>query len=88
VLSFTSGAGDALRGSVSFLYQDGRMATAGTYRGTLSGGGKITLTLASGKTLAGQYADGRLDLAGCVAALPLASTVSAGCTFTYHGHVP
>jgi hypothetical protein len=87
VLSFTARAGGGLRGSVSFLYQDGRMATAGSYAGTLSGSGKITLTLADGKALSGSYASGHLTLAGCAAALPLA-TVAGDCTFTYHGHVP
>jgi hypothetical protein len=87
VLSFTAGRGGVLRGSVSFLYQDGRMATAGSDAGALSGSGKITLTLAAGKVLSGSYASGHLNLAGCAAALPLA-TFPGGCTFTYHGHVP
>jgi hypothetical protein len=85
ILSFTSSAG-GLAGSASFLYQDGRIATAGSYAGTLSGSGKITLTLRDGKTLSGRYTGGRLSLAGCAAALPLATVT--GCTFTYHGHVP
>jgi hypothetical protein len=88
VLSFTSSAGGVLRGSASFLYQDGRVATAGSYAGTLSASGKITLTLGDGKALSGTYAGGRLNLAGCAAVLPLATTVAGGCTFTYHGHVP
>jgi hypothetical protein len=92
VLSFTSSSGSsssgsALEGSASFLYQDGRIAAVGSYDGRLSGGGKITLTLGDGKVMSGTYAGGRLDLANCAAALPLA-TVSGGCTFTYHGHVP
>jgi hypothetical protein len=87
VLAFTSGAGSAIRGSVSYLYQDGRISTAGKYAGTLSVGGKITLRLGDGKTLSGRYASGRLILAGCAAALPLAAFAD-GCTFAYHGHVP
>lgn len=87
VLAFTSGAGSAIRGSVSYLYQDGRISTVGTYAGTLSAGGKITLRLGDGKTLSGRYASGRLSLAGCTAALPLA-TLAGGCTFSYHGHIP
>jgi hypothetical protein len=87
VLSFTSTAGSALRGSASFLYQDGRVSTVGSYAGTLTRSGKITLTLANGKALTGTYAGGRLNLAGCAAALPLAKA-AGGCTFTYHGHVP
>jgi len=87
VLSLTSSAGRVIRGSASFLYQDGRIATVGSYAGTLSGSGKITLTLGDGKALSGRYTVGRLNLAGCAAALPLA-TVAGGCTFTYHGHVP
>jgi hypothetical protein len=86
VLSFTSSAG-VIRGSVSFLYQDGRTATVGSYAGTLSSSGKLTLTLGDGKALSGRYAGGQLSLAGCAAALPLAP-VAGGCTFTYHGHVP
>jgi hypothetical protein len=86
VLSFAS-TGGVIRGSVTFLYQDGRIAAVGSYGGTLSGSGKITLTLGDGKVLSGRYTAGRLNLAGCAAALPLA-TVAGGCTFTYHGHVP
>ena len=87
ILAFTSRAGSAIRGSVSFLYQDGRVSSAGSYAGTLSASGKITLTLGGGRALSGRYADGRLSLAGCTAALPLAK-FAGGCTFTYHGHVP
>jgi hypothetical protein len=87
VLSFASSEGSVIRGSVSFLYQDGRIATIGSYAGTLSGSGKITLTLGDGKALSGRYTSGRLNLAGCAATLPLAK-VAGGCTFTYHGHVP
>lgn len=87
VLSFAPSSGSVLRGSVSFLYPDGQTATAGSYAGTMSGSGKITLTLSDGKALSGSYTPGRLNLAGCAAALPLA-TVAGGCTFTYHGHVP
>jgi hypothetical protein len=87
VLSFASTGGSVIRGSVTFLYQDGRIAAVGSYGGTLSGSGKITLTLGDGKALSGRYTAGRLNLAGCAAALPLA-TVAGGCTFTYHGHVP
>jgi hypothetical protein len=87
VLAFTSRAGSAVRGSVSFLYQDGRIATTGSYAGTLSASGKITLTLGDGNALSGRYTAGRFSLAGCAAALPLAK-FAGGCTFTYHGHVP
>lgn len=87
VLSFASTGGSVIRGSVTFLYQDGRIAAVGSYGGTLSGSGKITLTLGDGKALSGRYTAGRLNLAGCAAALPLA-TAAGGCTFTYHGHVP
>lgn len=87
VLAFTVRAGSAIRGSVSYLYQDGRISTVSKYSGTLSAGGKITLTLGNGKTLSGRYASGRLSLAGCTAALPLATPTGA-CTFAYHGHVP
>jgi hypothetical protein len=86
VLSFASNAGSVIRGSVSFLYQDGQIATVGSYAGTLSGNGKITLTLSDGKALSGRYTAGRLNLAGRAAAMPLATV--AGGTFTYLGHVP
>jgi hypothetical protein len=87
ILSFTASAGNVLSGSASFLSQDGRVATVGSYVGRLSGSGEITLTLGDGKVLSGSYTAGRLNLAGCAAALPLA-TVAGDCTFTYHGHVP
>jgi hypothetical protein len=87
VLAFTSRAGSAVRGSVSYLYQDGRVSSAGAYVGTLSASGKITLTLGRGRALSGRYTGGRLSLADCAAALPLARFAGA-CTFTYHGHVP
>jgi hypothetical protein len=53
----------------------------------LSASGKITLTSGDGKVLSGRYASGRLSLADCTVALPLAK-FAGGCTFTYHGHVP
>jgi len=87
VLSFSSAAGSAVRGSASFLYQDGRIATVGSLAGTLSRSGKITLTLGDGKALPGRFAGGRLSLPGCARVLPLARA-AGGCTFTYHGHVP
>jgi hypothetical protein len=87
VLSLTTSAGNDVSGSVSFLYQDGRIATVGPYSGTLSGSGKVALTLGDGKVLDGSYTARRLNLAGCAAALPLA-TAADDCTFTYHGHVP
>lgn len=87
VLAFTSSAGSAVRGSVSFLYQDGRISTVGSYVGTLSRRGKITLTLHNGQALSGRLAGYRLSLTGCAAALPLAR-FAGGCTFSYHGHVP
>lgn len=87
VLAFTSASGSAVRGSVSFLYQDGRISTVGSYAGTLSRRGKVTLTLRGGQALSGTLAGDRLRLAGCAAALPLARFTGA-CTFSYHGHVP
>lgn len=87
VLAFTSTGGGAVRGSVSYLYQDGRISAVGKYAGKLSAGGRISLRLGDGKILSGRYASGRLTLAGCTAVLPLA-TPADGCTFSYHGHVP
>lgn len=91
VLSFTATADSEVKGSVSYLYPEGRITTVESYAGTLSGGpsghGKITLTLSDGKVLSGSYTASRLNLASCAAVLPLA-TAADGCTFTYHGHVP
>jgi hypothetical protein len=87
VLSFAPSAGSAVKGSVSYLYTDGRIATVGSYAGTLSSGGQLTLALGDGRVLSGHYKAGRLNLASCAAALPLTSA-AAGCAFTYHGHVP
>lgn len=91
VLSFTATAGSEVKGSVSYLYPDGRITTVGSYAGRLSGTpsshGKITLTLGDGKVLSGSYTASRLNLASCAAVLPLA-TAADGCAFTYHGHVP
>jgi hypothetical protein len=74
-----------ITGSVSYLYQDGRISTVGRYTGKLSGSGKLTMVL-GGKALAGTYADGKLTLVGCSSVLAWAAN-SAGCRFTYHGHV-
>jgi len=87
VLGFTAATGSAVRVAVSYLYQDGRIAAAGSYRGTLASGGKLTLTPVRGQTLTGRYDGDRVVLDGCAAALPLI-TSSAGCRFAYHGHIP
>lgn len=87
VLAFTSPAGSTLRGSASFLYQDGRVSSAGSYAGSLSASGKLTLTLGDGKVLSGRYADGRISLTDCTVAFPLAR-FGGGCSFIYHGHTP
>jgi len=78
---------DAISGSVTFLYQDGRTATVGRYTGTVSPGGKLTMVFGSGKALAGAYGRGVLTLANCRPVLAWAASV-AGCRFSYHGHVP
>jgi hypothetical protein len=78
---------DAISGSVTFLYQDGRTITADRYTGKLSPGGKLTMVFGSGKVLTGGYGRGMLTLASCRSVLAWAATV-AGCRFSYHGHVP
>jgi hypothetical protein len=77
---------DDISGSVTFLYQDGRTDAIGSYTGKLAGGGKLSITLAGGTTLAGSYGTGQLTLTSCSSALTWAAKI--GCRFTYHGHVP
>jgi len=86
VLALSLGKDNVITGSVNFLYQDGRVGTVGLYTGELSGSGKVAITFGGGKDLAGSYTAGTVTFVGCGSVLPFAG--SAGCTFTYHGHVP
>jgi hypothetical protein len=81
-----SGTGN-ISGSVTFLYQDGRTQTIGSYTGKLSGGGRLRMIFAGGKALVGTYGTSQLTLTGCTSVLTWAVR-PAGCRFTYHGHVP
>lgn len=86
VLAVSLGKGGVITGSVNFLYTGGQIGIVGSYRGDVAGDGKLSIVFADGKDLAGSYARGTLTLVGCRSVLARAS--SAGCTFTYHGHVP
>jgi len=86
VIALSLSGRDGITGSVTYMYQDGRVGTVGSYTGTLSGG-KLTVTF-GGKALAGRYTGGDLTLASCGRVLTWATAVPSGCRFTYHGHVP
>jgi hypothetical protein len=87
VIALDVSGNDSISGSVTFLYQDGRTQTIGKYTGKLSGSGRLRVTFAGGKALAGTYGTGQLTLTGCTSVLTWAVR-PAGCRFTYHGHVP
>jgi len=87
VLALTRSGSAAIRGSVSYLYQDGRIDTIGPYTATLSTGGKLTVAFSNGRTLVGTYQSADLTLTGCASVLTLA-THPGDCKFTYHGHAP
>jgi hypothetical protein len=74
----------AVRGSVTFLYQDGRTALITQYTGHLSGDHKLTLLFSNGRKLTGSYRHKQFSLAHCTTVLPWA-TPPATCQFTYHG---
>lgn len=87
IIALSLGAHDAIAGSVTFLYQDGRTATVGRYTGRMFPSGKLTLDFNNGKTMVGAYRRGMLAIANCRTVLAWSADV-AGCQFSYHGHVP
>jgi len=87
VIAVGPGGHDAISGSVTFLYQDGRTATIGHYTARLSSSATLAMVFTDGKALAGRYAGGKLTLTRCRSILTWAVT-SSGCRFAYHGHVP
>jgi hypothetical protein len=72
----------SFQGAITFVFQDGRTESPGTYTATLLGGGRLTFVLSSGQTLSGSYRSGGFSLDGCGAALRWA-TQPALCQFSY-----
>jgi hypothetical protein len=72
----------SFQGAITFVFQDGRTESGGTYTATLLGGGRLTFTLSSGPALSGSYRSGGFSLDGCGAALRWA-TQPALCQFSY-----
>jgi hypothetical protein len=87
VIAVGPGGHDAISGSVTFLYQDGRTATIGHYTAKLSSSATLAMVFTDGKALTGRYAGGELTLARCRSILVWSGT-SSGCRFAFHGHVP
>jgi hypothetical protein len=87
VMALAHSGRDAVRGSVSYLYQDGRIANVGRYSGKLSKNGHLRIVFSNGRTLAGTYRSAHLTLVTCTSVLARA-THPGGCQFTYHGHAP
>jgi hypothetical protein len=77
---------DTIHGSVTFLYQDGRVRTLGKYTGTLFKDGRLAVLLSNGQRLTGTYQAGHLTLADCSAVLTMA-TNPGDCLFAY-GNTP
>jgi hypothetical protein len=101
VLSLGASGHDDIKGSVNFIYQDGRVDFTGIYKGELSGKGKLSIrfykgTISHGKivlhgrgtVLTGTYQKDSLHLNGCASVLPWVDKIHLGCTFTYHGYTP
>lgn len=86
VLALARNRSGAVSGSISYLYQDGRISTIGKYTGMLASNGRLTITI-GGRTLTGTYQSTQFTLASCTRALRWA-TQQGDCGFTYHGHVP
>jgi hypothetical protein len=72
----------SFQGGITFVFQDGRTESGGSYTATLLGGGRLTFRLSSGQVLAGSYRPGGFSLDGCGAALRWA-TQPALCQFSY-----
>jgi hypothetical protein len=101
ILSLGPSGRDGIKGSVNFLYQDGRVSFTGEYKGLASGGGKLTIrfytgTISHGKivlhgrgtVLTGTYRQRNLHLDDCTSVLPWAAEKQLGCTFSFHGYTP
>jgi hypothetical protein len=73
---------DAIQGSITFIYQDGRTETAGNYTAALSSTGTTTMQFGDGNTLPLTVQADTLQLAGCDALLRWA-TRPGSCTFTH-----
>ncbi|HEX5291124.1 MAG TPA: hypothetical protein VFX25_19865 [Streptosporangiaceae bacterium] len=76
------GGAASFQGGITFVFQDGRTESGGSYTATLVGGGRLTFRLSSGQVLAGSYRPGGFSLDGCGAALRWA-TQPALCQFSY-----
>jgi hypothetical protein len=86
VFALAHSAPDAVHGSVTFFYEDGRADTLGKYTGTLSKDGGLTVVFSNGRRLTGTYRAGNLTLADCSAVLRWA--IHPGdCHFAY-GNAP
>lgn len=72
----------SFQGAITFVFQDGRTESPGSYTATLLGGGRLSFALSSGQTLSGSYRSGGFSLDGCGAALRWA-TQPALCQFSY-----
>lgn len=101
ILSLGPSGRDDIKGSVNFLYQDGRVSFTGEYTGMISGGGKLVIRLyratisrgkivlhGRGKVLTGTYRERSLNLDDCALALPCPAEKQLSCTFSCHGHTP
>ena len=86
VLALARSGSTAITGTVSYLYQDGKISAVGQYSGKLSDG-RLTVTFSNGRDLTGTYGSGRLALSGCASQLTWA-VHPADCQFTYNGHTP
>ncbi|HUN32826.1 MAG TPA: hypothetical protein VMU95_12510 [Trebonia sp.] len=79
--------GTTISGTITYLYQDGRTGTSVRYTGQFSGGGQLTIVLASGQAMTGTYQSRHFTLGDCRRFLPT-DTQPGACDFTYHGHIP
>ena len=87
VVDVTSSTGDSVAGSISFVYQDGRTASAGTFSGRASGG-RATLTIdPQGTAATATYTSTTLVLDSCTTYLQHTAS-AAQCTFDLTGTSP
>jgi hypothetical protein len=81
-LSVTRSGTATFSGAITFVFQDGRTESGGTYRATLLAGGQLTFVLSTGQTLAGTYEGVSFILGNCGTALKEATAPDL-CTFSY-----